>query len=67
MDPVSFCLNPVLIVGIGLLLWRFLVKQFDRIDMQFGELTRQVVANGRSIARIEGRHEGHPRDMATVE
>ena len=63
MDPVSFWLNPVLIVGIGLLIWRFLVKKFDRIDMQFRDLTGEVVANGKGIARIEG----HPRYMATVE
>ena len=67
MDPVPFWLNPVLIVGTGSLLWRFLVKKFDRIDVQFRDLTREVVANGKSIARIEGRHEGHPQDMAAVE
>ncbi len=67
MDSISFWINPVLVVGIGSLLWRFLVKKFDRIDtqftevnMQFRDLTREVVANGKSIARIEGRHEGHP-------
>ena len=62
MDSISFWINPVLVVGIGSLLWRFLVKKFDRIDtqftevnMQFRDLTREVVATGKSIARIEGR------------
>ena len=59
MDSVAFWLNPALVVGIGTLLWRFLIKKFDRIDAQFRELTREVVANGKSTARIEGRHEGH--------
>ena len=81
MDSISLWINPVLVVGIGSLLWRFLIKRFDRIDtkfdrvdakfdlvdarfdladMKFGELTREVVANGKSIARIEGLHQGHP-------
>ena len=54
MDSISFWLNPVLVVGIGSLLWRFLVKRFDRIDLQFRDLTRKVAANGKSLARIEG-------------
>ena len=39
--------------------------RFDRMDDRIDDLTREVVANGRAIARIEGRHEGHP--LAVVE
>ena len=60
MDSISFWINPAILVGIGTVLWRSQVKRFDRIDTQLLELTREVVANGKSIARIEGRHEGHP-------
>ena len=81
MDSISSWLNPVLVVGISSLLWRFLTRKFDRIDRQFdridtqfervdakfdrfdsklGDLTREVAANGKSLARIEGRHESHP-------
>ncbi len=67
MDFLSFWINPVLVVGGGSLLWRFLVKRFDRIDLQFRDLNRQVAANGRSIARIEGRHEGHPAVLSAAE
>lgn len=56
-------------------------KRFERIDRQFEQinaqfrdirkqlrdLTREVAANGKSIARIEGRREAHHRDMAAVE
>ena len=66
MDSIPFWINPVLVVGIGSLLWGFLIERFDRIDKQFGridtqlrELTREVVANGKNIDLIEGCHEGH--------
>ena len=42
-------------------------QRSDRIEKQLRELTREVVANGKSIARIEGRHQGHPQEMATIE
>ena len=109
MDSFAFWINPVILVGIGTMLWRSQVrrfdqidsrfdridKRFDRIDMRFEridkrfdridrrferidgqfhdvagqlrDLNHEVAANGKSIARIEGRHEGHPRDMAAVE
>ena len=110
MEPtLTFWINPVILVGIGTMLWRSQVRRFDQIDRRFDQidkrfdridkrfervdkrferidrqfeqinarfrdirkqlrhLTREVAANGKSIARIEGRHEGHQRDMATVE
>ena len=80
-SSISFWINPVILVAIGTMLWRSQVRRFDQIDKrleqinaqfrdmrkQLRDLTREVAANGRSIARIEGRHEGHHRDMATVE
>ena len=63
MDSIPFWINPVILVGIGTVLWRSQVKRFDRIDTQLRELTREVVANGKSIARIEG----HPQAMSTAE
>ena len=39
-------------------------RRFDRMDDRIDDLTREVVANGRAIARIEGRHEGHPVAVA---
>ena len=41
MDLISFWINPVLVVGIGSLLWRFLVKKFDRINTQFDRVDAQ--------------------------
>ena len=108
-SSIAFWINPVILVGIGTMLWRSQVRRFDQIDKRFEridkrleridkrferidkrfermdrrfeqingqlrdigkhlrDLTREVAANGKSIARIEGRHEGHHRDMATVE
>ena len=115
-STIAFWINPVILVGIGTMLWRSQVRRFDQIDKRFDQidkrfdridkrferidkrferidkrferidrqfeqinarfrdirkqlrdLTREVAANGKSIARIEGRHEGHHRDMATVE
>ena len=63
MDSVAFWINPAILVGIGTMLWRSQVRRFDRVDAQLRELAREVVANGKSIARIEGRHEGHPRSL----
>ena len=42
-------------------------QRSDRIERQLRELTREVAANGKSIARIEGRHQGHPQEMATID
>ncbi len=39
-------------------------ERFDRMEDRIEGLTREVVANGRAIARIEGRHEGHPLAVA---
>jgi len=64
MESLAFWINPATLVGIGTLLWRSQVRRFDRVDTQLRELSREVVANGKSIARIEGRHEGHPRPLA---
>lgn len=97
MDSFAFWINPVILVGIGTMLWRSQVrrfdqidsrfdridKRFDRIDMRFEridkrfdridrrferidgqfhdvagqlrDLNHEVAANGKSIARIEGR------------
>ena len=108
-SSIAFWINPVILVGIGTMLWRSQVRRFDRIDKRFDridkrfdridkrfdridkrferidrqfeqingqfrdilkqlrDLTREVAANGKRIARIEGRHEGHSRGMATVE
>ena len=80
-SSISFWINPVILVAIGTMLWRSQVRRFDQINRQFEQinaqfrdmrkqlrdLTREVAANGRSIARIEGRNEGHHLDMATVE
>ena len=38
--------------------------RFDRMEDRIDGLTREVVANGRAIARIEGRLEGHPLAVA---
>ena len=64
MDSGAFWTNPAILVGIGILLWRSQVRRFDRVDTPLRELSREVVANGKSIARIEGHHEGHPRPLA---
>lgn len=65
-SSIAFWINPVILAGIGTVLWRSQVrrfeqvdKRFDRLDRQFREVNREVVANGKSIARIHGRHEGH--------
>ena len=90
-SSIAFWINPVILVGIGTMLWRsqtrrfdqsdkrfdrmdkrfdridkrfeHVDKRFDRTDRQNRELTREVVAYGKSIARIEGRHEVHPEPI----
>ncbi len=80
-SSISFWINPIILVGVTTLLWRSQVRKFDQIskrfdqvdkrfertDRQLREINREVVTNGKSIARMVGRHEGHPHDMATVE
>ena len=80
-SSIAFWINPVILVGIGTVLWRSQVrrfeqvdkrfeqvdKRFDRLDRQFREVNREVVANGKSIARIHGRHEGHLHATAPAE
>ena len=39
-------------------------ERFDRQDERLDGLARDVVVNGRGIARLEGRHEGHPAAVA---
>ena len=63
MDPFTFWINPAILAGIGTLLWRSQVRRFDHVDAQLRELAREVVANGKSTARIEGRREGHFRPL----
>ena len=38
--------------------------RFDRMEDRIEGLTREAAANGRAIARIEGRLEGHPLAVA---
>lgn len=56
-----------ILLGIGTIMWRYQVRQLDRIDVQLheldlglGDLTREVVTNGKNIARIGSRYEGPP-------
>ena len=67
MEAVSDWITPAIVVAVSGLLWRHLVRiehrfdgRFDRVDDRLDALTRGVAANGRAIARLEGRHEGHP-------
>ena len=39
-------------------------ERFDRQDERLDGLARDVAVNGRGIARLEGRHEGHPLAVA---
>ena len=39
-------------------------ERFDRQDERLDGLARDVVVNGRGIARLEGRHEGHSLAVA---
>ena len=99
-SSIAFWINPVILVGIGTMLWRAQVRRFDQIDKRFDridrrferidkrferidrqfeqinaqfrdirkqlrDLAREVAANGKSIARIEGHHEGHPARHAS--
>ncbi len=41
-------------------------KRFDRAEKQHQDLAREVIANGKNIARIQGRHEGHLHDQVTA-
>ena len=67
METITFWINPAILVGIGTVLWRSQVKHSNRIDQQLRDLTREVMANGKAIARIEGHHEGHQQAMSTAE
>lgn len=67
MDAVSDWITPAIVVAVSGLFWRHLVRmehrfdrRFDRVDDRLETLAREVAANGRAIARLEGRHEGHP-------
>ena len=42
-------------------------ERFDRTDTRFDFLAREVTANGRGIARLEGLHENHHRHIAVAE
>ncbi len=80
-SSIPFWINPVILVGVATLLWRSQVRKFDQLSKRFGqvdkrfgrtdrrllEINREVVNNGKSIAHMVGRHEGHPPDMVTVE
>ena len=39
-------------------------ERFDRQDERLDGLARDVAVNGRGIARLEGRHEGHSLAVA---
>ena len=41
-------------------------KRFDRAEKQHQDLAREVIANGKNIALIQGRHEGHLHDQVTA-
>lgn len=66
MDSLSFWINPAILIGIATLLWRSQTRRFDRMDKQLREITREVIANGKNIARLQGRHEGHSQEMAAL-
>ena len=76
MSRFTRWIKRALLVGIGMLMWRYHVSRFERIDVQLheldlgiGGLTREVVANGKNIARIGDHPEdpdpstGHPPDF----
>ena len=67
MEAVSDWITPAIVIAVSGLFWRHLVRieqrfdrRFDRVDHRLGALAREVAAKGRAIARLEGRHEGHP-------
>ena len=67
METISDWITPAIVVAVSGLFWRHLIRiehrfdrRFDRVDARLDALTREVAANSRAIARLEGRHEGHP-------
>lgn len=67
MEAISDWITPAIVVAVSGIIWRHLVRlerrfdrRFDRVDDRLDTLAREVSANGRAIARLEGRHEGHP-------
>ena len=63
MEAISDWITPVIVVAVSGIFWRHLVRLERRFDRRFDrvdDLAREVSANGRAIARLEGRHEGHP-------
>ena len=63
MEALSDWITPAIVIAVSGLFWRHLVRiehRFDRVEDCLDVLTREVAANGTAIARLEGRHEGHP-------
>ena len=59
------------ITGASGFFWRYLARmekrldgRFDRQDERLDGLARDVAVNGRGIARLEGRREGHSLAVA---
>ena len=67
MSWFSRWIKRAILFAVAAVLWHSQARRFDRIDMELleldqgiGNLTREVVANGRGIARIGNRSEGPP-------
>ena len=67
MEALSDWITPAIVVAVSGIFWRHLVRiehqfdrRFDRVEDRLDSLAREVAAHGRAIARLEGRHEGHP-------
>ncbi|MDE0171367.1 MAG: hypothetical protein OXS29_17955 [bacterium] len=67
MEAIADWITPAIVVAVSGIFWRHLVRiehqfdrRFDRVEDRLDALARDVAAHGRAIARLEGRHEGHP-------
>ena len=63
MDGIAEWITPVVVVAVSGLFCRHLVRiesRFDRVEDRLDLLARDVAANGRAIARLEGLHDGRP-------
>ena len=72
MSRLSRWVTRAILFGVGTIMWRYQVRQLERIDLQLheldlglGDLTREVVTNGKNIARIGNRYESPPGPTTT--
>lgn len=65
-SSVAFWINPVILVGIGTMLWRSQVRRFDQVDRRFDRIDQRFDRIDKRFERIDKRFERIDRQFEQI-